>query len=628
MGVAVPNRLARLLGNRGFANRDLEREFQAAYRSYGVRFLFLSTTLTALCYVGFFVFEAVAGTKPWYSTVQLVRLAQIVLMALAALATVRFREQVTRHYTLACWVLVLFGTLVGARINIEGQAAAASPITLYWALTTTAVLGTMMLYGFARLSVFSTLALGGFMAVFTLHCAATHGSGDAHALHRMATHILAANVLGLCLYRFSLGRERKLFLQSRRKNHMAELRRMKEQAEAANRAKTAFLANMSHEIRTPMNGVIGALSMLNEQNLPERDRLFVKSARDSARHLLHLLDEILDFAKLNAQKVKLTPAPFDPRDTVVAACEAFRATAVQKGIGLRGDTRGLPADILQFVADESKLRQVLLNLVSNAVKFTQQGEVTVCLGVEQRSSQVATLVIQVSDTGMGIPETAMEQLYQPFFQVESGSNRSHGGTGLGLAICKQIIEQMGGSITVRSTQGAGTTFCIRLDLPYSTEPIAPAEPAEVTRHGFADTLPPPDDEPRLQGHVLLVEDNEVNAFIASMTLESLGVTCRQARNGEIAVALFREEAFDVVLMDCEMPVMDGYEAARQIRELEADDTARPRTPIVALTAHALSGDREACLARGMDDYLTKPFDRHTLAQVLSRWLSLHGVARA
>jgi signal transduction histidine kinase/CheY-like chemotaxis protein len=624
--VAVVNRLTRLLGNRGFASRSLENEFQATYRSYGVRFLFLSTSLTALCYVGFLVFDAVIAQRSWTSPVQLARVTQITLMTLVALATLQFKDALRRHYAPACSALIVAGTLMGAQVNLQGHTSA-EPITLYWALTTTAVLGTLMLYGFARLNLFNTLALGLFIGWTSLYSAAVHGPDDLRALHRMCTHILAANALGLCLYRFSLGRERKLFLQSRRKNHMAELRRMKEQAEAASRAKTAFLANMSHEIRTPMNGVIGALSMLNEQNLPERDRLFVKSARDSARHLLHLLDEILDFAKLNAQKVRLSPLPFDPRDTVVAACEAFRATAEQKGIALRGDTRGVPADVRQLTADEGKLRQVLLNLVSNAVKFTQHGEVVVSLAVRPEDAHMATLVIDVSDTGVGIPESAIDQLCQPFFQVESGSNRSHGGTGLGLAICKQIVEEMGGSISVRSVQGVGTTFEIRIGLPYSSEPLPTASPASTPGPQPAEATPPPEDL-RLQGHVLLVEDNEVNAFIASMTLESLGVTCRQARNGEVAVALFREEAFDVVLMDCEMPVMDGYEAARQMRALEADDTARPRTPIVALTAHALSGDREVCLSRGMDDYLTKPFDRHTLALALSRWLSAGSMARA
>jgi CheY-like chemotaxis protein/nitrogen-specific signal transduction histidine kinase len=421
------------------------------------------------------------------------------------------------------------------------------------------------------------------------------------------------------LYRFSMARERKLFLQSRRKNHVAELRRMKEQAEAADRTKTAFLANMSHEIRTPMNGVIGALSMLNIENLTERDRLFVKSARDSAKNLLQVLNEILDFAKLDAQKVRLSPAPFDPRETVTAACEAFRAIAVQKGIQIRGDIGGVPAEVKTIVADEGKLRQVLLNLVSNAVKFTQQGEVLVSAKVTVLDGQQACLLIDVSDTGVGIPESALDRLYQPFYQVESGLTRSHGGTGLGLAICKQIIEEMGGQIQVRSVHGVGTTFELSLNLHYSVQDHRHTSESRNDPH-FHDSELPAEQGHQLRGEVLLVEDNDVNAFIASMTLESLGVSCQHARNGEVAVQMFKENAYDVILMDCEMPVMDGYEAVRLIRAIEADDTARPRTPIVALTAHALTGDREACLEQGMDDYLTKPFDRQALATTLSQWL--------
>ena len=618
--VAVVNRLTRLLGNRGFANRNLETEFQATYRSYGVRFLFLSTTLTVACYSGFLMFDALVAQRSWLSPVQLTRMAQIGLLSLAAMATVRFKDVLQRHYPAACSLLIVASVLTAAQVNLYGYAGSPTgSVTLHWALTTTAVLATLMIYGFARLGLLTTMALGLFTGAVALYTAAVRGPDDLQALHRMSTHILAANVLGLCLYRFSVSRERKLFLQSRRKNNMAELRRMKEQAEAASRAKTAFLANMSHEIRTPMNGVIGALGMLNEQNLSERDRLFVKSARDSARHLLNLLDEILDFAKLDAQKVRLSPVSFDPQATVLAACDAFQATAEQKGIALRTDLGAVSPRVGALTADEGKLRQVLLNLVSNAVKFTQQGEVVVSLRITPRDDDQATVLIDVSDTGMGIPESALDQLCQPFFQVESGSNRSHGGTGLGLAICKQIIEEMGGTIAVRSVEGVGTTFEIRVDLPYSVEPPAPPVAEHADPAAQSDSAPPPD-ALRLRGHVLLVEDNEVNAFIASMTLESLGLTCRQARHGEAAVALFQTEAFDVVLMDCEMPVMDGYEAVRQMRAIEAAEPTRPHTPIVALTAHALSGDREACLARGMDDYLTKPFDRHTLAQTLARWL--------
>jgi CheY-like chemotaxis protein len=368
-----------------------------------------------------------------------------------------------------------------------------------------------------------------------------------------------------------------------------------------------------------MNGVIGALSMLNDEHLSERDRLFVKSARDSARNLMHLLNEILDYSKLDAHKIRLSPTPFDPMALISGVAHAFQATAEQKGIGIRRDCHHVPTDIRSLTGDEGKMRQVLLNLVSNAVKFTQCGEVLLSLSVRKLGPEMARVTLDVSDTGVGIPPDATDKLFQPFYQVESGSNRSYGGTGLGLAICKQIVDEMGGEITVRSVLGIGTTFEIAVDMPYSTEALSEADRQQAGQ-GFADTQPPTLADLRLQGEVLLVEDNEVNAFIATMTLESLGVSCQHARNGEDALALFGEQAFDVVLMDCEMPVMDGYEAARRIRQMEAADTARERTPVIALTAHALSGDREVCLANGMDDYLTKPFDREALALLLSRWL--------
>jgi two-component system, sensor histidine kinase len=610
--------LWRALGHRSFANPVFEREFQAGFRSFGVRFLYISSTVAAICFMAFWLLDGLLGRRPVFDDTQIIRFTVSTSFLVFGQVVQHFKSFFARHYSVTCSVMVCLSALATGYIAHMAQLNA--PIVeAYWTMTTAMVLATLMTYGFARLDLLNTMALGAFMLAVAVMFAASNASYDAMAFQRMVIHLTAANALGYMLYRFSMTRERKLFLQSKRKNHVAELRRMKDKAEAADRAKTAFLANMSHEIRTPMNGVIGALNMLNVENLTERDRLFVKSARDSAQNLLHVLNEILDFAKLDSQKVRLTPSPFDPRDTLMSACEAFRATSLQKGIQIRADLSGVASEVKTLTADEGKLRQVLLNLVSNAVKFTQQGEVLVSATASLLDRQHARLLIDVTDTGVGIPEEAMGRLYQPFYQVEAGTSRSYGGTGLGLAICKQIIEEMGGTISVRSVHGIGTTFEIELMLPYSMVDNREQE-QDHSDPMFRDSLPPFDESTRLSGEILLVEDNEVNAFIASMTLESMGLTCHQARNGEVALQMFRQKAFDVILMDCEMPVMDGFEAVRAIRDMESEDTARPRTPVVALTAHALTGDREACIEKGMDDYLTKPFDRTSLTAVLRKWL--------
>ncbi|MCH8180381.1 MAG: response regulator [Proteobacteria bacterium] len=608
----------RTFGNRGFANPALEAEFRGAYSSHGPRFLFVSAALVTLYFLIFLISDQVTGRQAITAPAQLGRIGLIISLLIFAAAIRSCKGFFTRNYTL-CFVTVALLACGSSNLTIVSRHAHDPSVSQVWGLTSATVFATFVVYGFARLRAGATLLLSVALAGIAVYCALLRPDLDAAAFQRMVVHLSAANLLGYSFYRFSLLRERKLFLQSKRKNRIAELRHMKEMAETANRAKTTFLANMSHEIRTPMNGVIGALSMLSDQNMSERDRLFVKSARDSARNLLHILNEILDFAKLDARKIRLTPAPFDPRELVFGVAQAFQATAEQKNIRIRSDCKQVPPQVRSLIADEGKLRQVLLNLVSNAVKFTQSGEVVVSLSVNCRDTETAQVRLDVSDTGVGIPPESLDQLFQPFFQVESGSSRSHGGTGLGLAICKQIVDEMGGLVGVRSVLGIGTTFEVVLELPYSI--LTPTSQGQQTADdGFPDTLPPEHTDLRLHGEVLLVEDNEVNAFIATMTLESLGISSRHARNGEVAVAMFQEQAFDVILMDCEMPVMDGYEAARCIRALEARDATCERTPIIALTAHALSGDREVCLQHGMDDYLTKPFDRQSLAGLLSRWL--------
>ncbi len=379
------------------------------------------------------------------------------------------------------------------------------------------------------------------------------------------------------------------------------LERMKAARDAAlaeAHRKSTFLANMSHELRTPMNGVIGLSQLLRDTRLDHQQAEYVETILGSANALLAILNDVLDLSKIAAGKIPLATNAFHLRDCVRRTLSVLAGSADDKGISLSDH---VDADVPTYVVgDEGRIRQVLLNLVGNAVKFTSEGSVRV--EVSWTDSKVRFAVI---DTGLGIPEKRLKAIFRPFEQVDATTTRKYGGTGLGLAITRDLVKVMGGELGVQSVAGSGSTFWFALPLlPGEAPESAPENREPESVQQLADL------------EVLLTDDNLVNLMVASAMLRKLGCRVTTAENGEQALRMYQTGQFDLVLMDCQMPILDGFETTRRIRALETESS---RTPIIALTANAMPQDAKRCLEAGMDAHLAKPLLFENLKTTLQRW---------
>ncbi|MBN1236128.1 MAG: PAS domain S-box protein, partial [Methanotrichaceae archaeon] len=435
--------------------------------------------------------------------------------------------------------------------------------------------------------------------------------------------------IGLTVFLFDITDRKHMEEMLRKTNEDLEIaieqsNELVKQARKANAAKSEFLANMSHEIRTPLNGVIGMIGLLLDMDLNAEQREFAEIAHKSGETLLSLINDILDFSKIEARKLELETLDFDLRSTLKDTADILAIGAHEKKLELICLVEPAVPSLLR--GDPGRMRQILVNLGGNAVKFTEKGKIVIRVSLENEDKRDATLRFAISDTGIGIPENRQAILFSPFTQVDGSTTRQYGGTGLGLAISKQLAELMGGKIGLESKVGKGSTFWFTAVFEKLSAGSKSADEmsAKIEGEGAIErsaAKPTISEYEKHKIRILVAEDNPINQKVAQAMMRKMGLRADVVANGKEAVKALQMIPYDLVLMDCQMPEMDGFEATRTIRQ-EGSRVLNPSIPIIAMTASTMRGDRERCIKAKMNDFIAKPVQRRELAEMLARWLAI------